>query len=241
MRQAQRRIVGGAYPRAGAFDDGMRRSTQPRPPVDAAFQHQEALLRRHDAHRRQRGQVIGLNMVADDDDLDAVHHQHGSRPHVVEFAARHRADVAVAPIAQQAHAARDGARLAHQANRRHCQLAPQRQREGGAHAGRQHLLHGRRVVNRKRSGLGEAGVQHRTQHRHRVHRAARCAVVAVVQQHHRAAVGGFGIGNHPRAGHRFGQRLNAVDKPGAGGPGRVQQRITPAQRLVGITVAHHHG
>ena len=91
-------------------------------------------------------------------------------------------------------------------------------------------LHRLRVEDRERGDVFEAGVEDRAEHRHRVHRAAGGAVVAVVEQHDRAAAGRLGVGERAGARDRCGERLELVDERRARlpRPGRAARRASAA-------------
>ena len=86
--------------------------------------------------------------------LAGVEHRRG--PHVGQLAARHRPVVAVAAVDDAPHVAGHRARLALQAERRHVELAAERERDARADAGALHLLHRLRIEDRERGDVLEA-------------------------------------------------------------------------------------
>ena len=209
--------------------------------MDPALQHHVALGLGGDADRGEGGQVVRLHVVRDDHDLHRAGVEHRARTHVVQLAARHRSAVAEAPVAKEADAPGHPARHARQIDRRHVELAAEPERDLGADARLDHLLHRLGIEDRERGHVLETGVEDRAEHRHRVHRSAGGAVVAVVEQHHRAAAGRLGIGERAGARHRRGERLDLVDERRALGPGQVEQLVAPAPRQGRIAVGHDHG
>ena len=107
---------------------------------------------------------------------------------------------------------------------RHRHLAADRERHLGADPGRDRLLHGFGVVDREGRDILEPLAQDRGEHGGRVHRAARGAVVVMVEQDDRPLAG---LRRLQRLGarQRLFERLELVDEILAVGPGPVEQFV----------------
>ena len=141
--------------------------------MDAALQHHKALLHRVDAERQEAVEVVRLDMARDQRDFGAAGVEHDTRPHVHLHAAPHRPLVAEATVRDRLDRPGHGERPALAGDRRHRDLAADRERHLGADPGRDRLLHGLGVVDREGGDVFEPLAQDRGEHGGRVHRAAR--------------------------------------------------------------------
>src|SRR5271170_2294054 len=63
LLELQLAVIGSAHPDPGAVDDRLCQRAEPGPPVDAALQHDIALLHRVDAKAEQTVQIGRLDML----------------------------------------------------------------------------------------------------------------------------------------------------------------------------------
>ena len=214
-------VIGGADADAGAVDDGFRHCTEPGAPVDAALQHDIAFLHRVDAEAREAVEVGGLDMARDQRDLDRPGIQHHRWPHVHLHAARHWSAVAIATVRYDLDRAGHVQRRAVGRDRRHRDLAADRQADLGADPGSDRLLHRFRIVDCKGGDIFESLPQDLCQHDGRVHCASRGAIIIMVEQYDRP-LACSARRHRPGAGDRLLQWLDIVNKGLALDPGAVQ-------------------
>ena len=119
-------------------------------------------------------------------------------------------------------------------HQRHGQFAPDRQRDGGANARSDGLLHRLRIADGKGRHILELLAQNFCQHARGVHGAARRGVVVMVQQDDGAT------GHLLGACHRRLQGLELVDKLFPRRPGLLQQLVAQALGCGHVVVGHDH-
>src|SRR5215472_19015209 len=130
--ELQLSVIRRAHADTGAVDDGLGHLPEPGAPMNAALQHDIALLARVDAEAQQTIEVGGLDMARDQHDLDRSGVEHYRGAHIHLHAASHRSAVAVAAIRDRLDRTGHVESGTRGGYRRHRYFAADRQRDLGA-------------------------------------------------------------------------------------------------------------